>query len=140
MTETEKKALALVNEACKSDFKDLGLTYRNNILDALLLAIERHETDITDLQAEYDEVCKLFEAFRQEVSDAVEDAVALIENEEPYNAVDLLSRFIIAKPDPLVDAWLDAFPGNHIDDAREECAKISAALAARGLEIREKQP
>lgn len=66
-------------------------------------AIEQHETDIADLQAEYDEVCNLFEAFRQEVSDAVEDAVALIENEEPYNAVDLLSRFIIAKPDPLVE-------------------------------------
>lgn len=137
MTETEKKALALVNEACKSDFKDLGLTYRNNILDALLLAIERHETDITDLQAEYDEVCKLFEALRQEVSDAVESRWM---NILAMKCEDVFSRFIISKPDPLVDAWLDAFPGNHIDDAREECAKISAALAARGLEIREKQP
>ena len=77
------------------------------------------------------------EAFKREVSDAVESRWM---NILAMKCEDVFSRFIISKPDPLVDAWLDAFPGNHIDDAREECAKISAALAARGLEIREKQP
>lgn len=77
------------------------------------------------------------EAFRQEVSDAVESRWM---NILAMKCEDVFSRFIIAKPDPLVEAWLEAFPGNHITDAREECAKISAALAARGLEIREKQP
>ena len=76
------------------------------------------------------------EAFKQEVSDAVEEFY----RGNPYEIscyCDDLKRFIIAKPDPMVEAWLEAFPGNHIDDAREECAKISAALAARGLTITE---
>ena len=77
------------------------------------------------------------EAFRQEVSDAVESRWM---NIIAMKCEDVFSRFIIAKPDPLVEAWLEAFPGDRIDDAREECAKISAALSARGLEIREKQP
>lgn len=119
MTEIERKALALVNEACKSDFKDLGLTYRNNILDALLLAIEQHE------------------AFRQEVSDAVEYHWPL-GKAPPYFA-----RFIITKPDPLVEILEDIRSGN-LGYAGETCAQaainLRAALAARGLEITEMKP
>ena len=81
MTETEKKALAMVNEACKSDFKDLGSTYRNNLLDALLRAIEQHE------------------AFRQEVSDAVEGYAGMV-GLDPKR---YFARFILPKPDPLVE-------------------------------------
>ena len=120
MTETEKKALALVNEACKSDFKDLGSTYRNNILDALLLAIEQHE------------------AFRQEVSDAVE-AVFAGYHDAPIPWVVMrrkLEPFIIAKPDPLVEAMADC----GVDRFESWANQLRAALAARGLEIREKQP
>ena len=113
MTDIEQKALALVNDACKSDFKDLGSTYRNNILDALLLAIEQHE------------------AFRQEVSDAVEAYKA--DNPFTYNAF-LLDRFIIAKPDPLVEAWNDMFPrgdcGNCVD-----AEVLRAAIEKRGGKI-----
>ena len=121
MTETEKKALAFLNDVCA----EMGLEKVSSLeLDipgerALVRAIEQHQ------------------AFRQEVSDAVESRWM---NILAMKCEDVFSRFIIAKPDPLVDAWMDAFPGNHIDDAREECAKINAALAARGLEIREKQP
>lgn len=79
------------------------------------------------------------EAFKREVSDAVESCIMRLSKGRDGLTAQTLARFIIAKPDPLVEAWLEAFPGNHIDDAREECAKISAALAARGLEIREKQ-
>jgi len=74
------------------------------------------------------------EAFRQEVSDAVEGFY----RDNPYEIpcyCDDLKRFILAKPDPLVEAWRDAFPGNHIEDARDECAKISAAIEARGGRI-----
>lgn len=71
------------------------------------------------------------EAFKLEVSNAIDSSVLTPETEAH------LSRFIIAKPDPLVEAWLEAFPGNHIEDARDECAKISVALAARGLTITE---
>lgn len=102
MTETEKKALALVNEACKSDFKDLGSTYRNNLLDALCRAIEQHE------------------AFRQEVSNAIVDCGA-----ERY-----LGRFIIAEPDPLVEA-LKAIGASW----PEAIDRFRTALAARGLKI-----
>lgn len=68
------------------------------------------------------------------------------EDDEDYQALKRVLDYMTppggfdlpVKPDPLVEAWLDAFPGNHMDDAREECEKIRAALAKRGLEIREK--
>ena len=118
MPEIERKALGLVAQLQEEDDgRKYSYAYH---FEALCRAIEQHE------------------AFRQEVSDAVEAVKSLWDARDwPSNdKFEALSRFIIAKPDPLVDAWLDAFPGNHIDDAREECAKISAALAARGLEVR----
>ena len=123
MTETEKKALALVNEVCRSDFKDLGGTYRNNLLDALLLAIEQHE------------------AFRQEVSGAVE-AVFAGYHDAPIPWVVMrrkLEPFIIPKPDPLVEALNDLLWA-YDDNGNAMADQLRAALAARGLEIREKQP
>ena len=111
MTDIEKKALALVNEACKSGFKDLGITYRNNILDALLLAIEQHE------------------AFRQEVSDAVEWVVN--STYMPAPSEHKLRRFIIAKPDPLVEAMVECGFG----DSSNAADDIRAALAKRGFKI-----
>jgi hypothetical protein len=72
------------------------------------------------------------EAFKREVSDAVEAAAAVGSSW----VKECLARFIIAKPvDPLVDVWLEAFPGYRVDDARDECAKISEALAKRGGKI-----
>lgn len=115
MTETEKKALALLNEVAK----EMGLEKVSSLeLDmpgerALLRAIEQHE------------------AFRQEVSDAVTGA--------PLNilARDCLQRFIIAKPDPLVEAIREVweYPRNceHLPPQRAQ--ELRAALAARGLQI-----
>lgn len=82
------------------------------------------------LLAEAADAIEQHEAFRQEVSDAVVAAKAYYEV-PMYD----LSAFIIAKPDPLVEAWQIAFPGNHIEDARDECAKISAAIEKRGGKI-----
>ena len=116
MTEIERKALELVNEIEREEiYKDFTSIHKKDIIlnAALHRAIEQHE------------------AFRQEVSDALKGHFI-------GGIPDKVARFIITKPDPLVEAWLDAFPGNHMDDAREECAKICAALAKRGLEIREK--
>lgn len=124
MTDIEKKALALVNEV----FKERGLTLdgstnrtSNSYHEALCRAIEQHE------------------AFKREVSDAVERALYQMRANQLMQAqvAPTLTCFVIPKPDPLVEAWLEAFPGNHIDDARDECAKINAALAARGLTITE---
>jgi hypothetical protein len=82
-----------------------------------------------------------FAAYKQEVSDAVGYAIPLIEtwvgnsDEAGRKAADRLRCFILPKPDPLVEAWQMAFPGNHIEDARDECAKISAAIENCGGKI-----
>lgn len=129
MTETEKKALALVNEVCA----EMGLDKVSSLeLDmpgerALLRAIEQHE------------------AFRQEVSDAVE-AVFAGYHDAPIPWVVMrrkLEPFIIAKPDPLVEVIADykrtKGTGEYATN-KDMAAALRAALAARGLEVREKQP
>ena len=111
MTETKKKALALLNETCA----EMGLDkVRSLELDmpgerALLRAIEQHE------------------AYKQDVSDAVELRFGRRKHE--YGC---LGRFIIPKTDPLVEA-LEA-TGD--DEAEERAWRLRAALAARGLEVR----
>ena len=120
MTDIEKKALALVNEACKSDFKDLGSTYRNNLLDALLRAIEQHE------------------AFRQVVN------CEMLEYRKWCKSVGLqfpllLERFIIAKPDPLVEVLQEISGEGGYDNFDHYAYRLRSALEARDLEIREKQ-
>ena len=84
MTDIEQKALALVNEVRAEDGYTVPITYDWFNTDsfehhAFLRAIEQHE------------------AFRQEVSDAVEDCLG------GRFSRDKLARFIIAKPDPLVE-------------------------------------
>ena len=72
------------------------------------------------------------ESFKREVSDAVEGYTSMV-GLDPKR---YFSRFIIAKPDPLVEALWDAGFAHNKDTADQ----LRAALAARGLEIREKQP
>ena len=122
MTDIEKKALKLLND-CGGDALVI-VRNKNPWVEALCRAIERHE------------------AFRQEVSDVASVcAQHFCENSwtvgDRQDHVDMLSRFIIAKPkpDPLVDIveWLGG------EWTPEEYVKeIRAALDARGLEIREK--
>ena len=113
MTETEKKALALVNEVCA----EMGLDKVSSLeLDmpgerALLRAIEQHE------------------AFRQEVSDAVEHFKRCYPY---YQHVSLFDRFIIAKPDPLEEVMNEMGFGM----SKTASEEFRAALAARGLEVR----
>ena len=112
MTEIEQKALALLNERHSPYQYEAG----DHPVRILASTIEQHE------------------AFKREVSDAVEAYLAHM-SPWPDNS---LRRFILPKPvDPLVEAWLDAFPGNHREDSVEECEKLRAALAKRGLEVRE---
>ena len=84
VTEIERKALALLNEVrAECGLPPYDIVERKLFFDeALCRAIEQHE------------------AFRQEVSDAVEQHKAVMYLEETT-----LDRFIIAKPDPLVEAW-----------------------------------
>ena len=117
MTETiEQKALALVNEVAV-DFRVPpwdSIDRRSFLEDVLCRAIEQHE------------------AFKREVSDAVEKYLG---HQSPWPDTSL-RRFIIAKPDPLVEvmnAWWDA-------DGYASIETFRAALAARGLEIVKKEP
>ena len=111
MTEIEQKALALLNE-CGWGGAHLKRAW-NPRYEALCRAIEQHE------------------AFKREVSDEIAKLGCWPDTVN-------LQRFILPKPvDLLVEAWLDAFPGNHREDSVEECEKIRAALAKRGLEVRE---
>ncbi len=133
MTETEKKALALLNEVRDERGFRLNVEMQREDMaqEALCRAIEQHE------------------AFRQEVSDAVGYAIPLIEtwvgnsDEAGRKAADRLRRFIIAKPDPLVEVIADykrtKGTGEYATN-KDMANAIRAALDARGLEIREKQP
>ena len=107
MTDIEAKALALVNEL---QSEDGAKKYSHHYyFEALCRAIEQHE------------------AFKQEVSDALVDSWY-------HNASGkLLERFIISKPDPLVEVMKEL-----VLTARMTSSDLRAALEARGLEIREK--
>lgn len=122
MTETEKKALALVNEEAGSTswtMTHLSHPYNRILFQALCRAIEQHE------------------AFRQEVSDAVERMLAEVFVPNPW--MHKMRRFIIAKPDPLVEALNEAFPvwASDAPMCLGDADNLRAALATRGLEIRE---
>jgi hypothetical protein len=112
MNEIEKKALALLN----GPLSPYGYLLEDHPVRVLCRAIEAHE------------------AFRQEVSDAVEHYAS----RWPTNArrdifMSQFASFVIAKPDLLVEAlqeWWDA-------DGYASIETFRAALAARGLEIRE---
>jgi hypothetical protein len=127
MTETEKKALALVNEVLAEwgVLKNAVEVPKNSdaFACALLRAIEQHE------------------AYKQEVSDAVEEIAKAWGTADP--AWGYLRRFIIPKPDPLVEVIADykrtKGTGEYATN-KDMAAALRAALDARGLEIREKQP
>jgi hypothetical protein len=118
MTEIERKALELAVEAAGRRMQDYNIMSEENVLrqsiEAHARAIEQHE------------------AFRQEVSDAVEEwSAGHGDDEQVYKN---LTRFIIPQPDPLAEAWIEA-TGNTVG-----MEPLNAALATRGLEIVKKEP
>ena len=72
-----------------------------------------------------------FEAFKREVSDAVEDYCGYVPPDSPSHPI---TRFIIAKPDPLVEALRETY---NDDSSKGDADALRAALAKRGLEVRE---
>lgn len=115
MTDIEQKALAYACECAGRavhhfDRMALDLPLRASII-AHARAIEQHE------------------AFRQEVSDAIVFALKVYGGHR--TALDPLRRFIIAKPDPLVEAmqeWWDA-------DGYANIETFRAAIEKRGGKI-----
>lgn len=129
MTEIEKKALALVSEVLGVR---LSLFERSDshIHEALCRAIEKHEADKAAHAATIEGILKAHEAFKQEVSDAVEHCRACSDPEAWTRVKFELERFIIAKPDPLQDILLEEY--GHVS---ADADAFRAALAKRGLKI-----
>lgn len=123
MTEIEQKALALVNEVRAEwggDWAPRTKPFGHEAFKALIRAIEQHE------------------AFRQEVSDAVEALLDRFLGDSLSQGVVCghLLHFVIRKPDPLAEALKDMDFTTDWD--AEDVKLLRAALAKRGLEIREK--
>jgi hypothetical protein len=126
MTDIEAKALALLNEVRTERGGDSYTHYTRLRRDhddgheALCRAIEQHE------------------AFKQEVSDAVEDYHEACWPEIYFG----FDHFIIPKLDPLVKAYNEALPETAAvhgeKTVRHICGLLRAALDDLGFEIREK--
>lgn len=126
MTPIEQQALALINEIYreKGDVAQgwFQRTLENKYGEAFCRTIERHE------------------AFKREVSDAVEGAVDLLRTGGFELMARDLGRFVIPKADPLVEA-IKACEYATLDAIEPEfAADLRKALADRGLEIVEKKP
>ena len=128
MNEIEKKALALLNECAGQEVYGGWGTFDPNqspCTRALCRAIEQHE------------------AYKQEVSEAAVKATHTMAAGKLVEASGILAAFIIAKPDPLVEVIADykrtKGTGEYATN-KDMANALRAALAARGLEIREKQP
>jgi hypothetical protein len=120
MTDIEAKALALVNEARRERNIPLLFSFSRKFSDeeALCRAIEQHE------------------AFKQEVSDAVE-AYLKWSDECLLARRDGFDRFVIPKPDPLVEVMIEWFSMKGLSN-EDHANNLRAALDALGFEIREK--
>ena len=134
MTEIEKEALALVNEVNEVREFDCGVSIYHvhkakPLRQALCRAIEKHEADKAAHAATIEGILKAHEAYKQEVSDAVEHCRACSDPEAWTRIKFELERFIIAKPDPLADAWIEA-TGNTVG-----MGPLNEALAKRGFKI-----
>ena len=118
MTDIEQKALALAVEAAGRRMQDYNIMAEEN---ALRQSIEAHARAIEQ-----------HEAYRQEVSDAVVAAKAYYEV-PMYD----LSAFIIAKPDPLVEVMLRAWPqyADRMDACSNDANALRAAIEKRGGKI-----
>jgi hypothetical protein len=116
MTDIEQKALALVNEVAGIGCYALCDAHPINLIEALCRAIEQHE------------------AFRQEVSDAVQAYSNAYSSDEAAWAT--LKAFIIPKPKP--DPLVEVVKGVTWYDNEITAKEIRAALDAAGFEIREK--
>ena len=122
MTDINQKALALVNEVSPYKCEEVNLAPHISLCAALRLSVIEHE------------------AFRQEVSDAVENLLGEL-GEYPSNTLRRhLHQFIIPKPkpDPLVKIIGEINDGPYIETKAEYADRIRTALDALGFEIREK--
>ena len=81
-------------------------------------------------------VIEQHEAFKREVSDAVEGYASMV-GLDPKR---YFARFILPKPDPLVEVLQEISGEGGYDNFEHYAYRLRSALEARDLEIREKQP
>lgn len=129
MTEIEKQALALVNEARAEAGRwsvEVSAVRGHSIFKALCRALEQKAA----IQAEFDQ-------HKRDVSDAVEAILNCTNINKRYGACLALNRFIMPKPrpDPLVEALREVVGDGYT--LTEEAKALRAALASRGLKIAE---
>lgn len=112
MTDTEAKALALVNEYRRAGgyrlAERIASTDQDDWYCAAKLAIEREEATEARYAAELREQAERFDAFRREVSDEI---VKYLMGAHPQN----LAPFVLPAPDPL-KSWLhkSGYEGNSV--------------------------
>ena len=127
MTDIEQKALALMNEVRKERYYSIlsgdSIDRIHHEHEALCRAIEQHE------------------AFRQEVSDAVQSWVdGGIDRSAYLWFRKNLEQFIIPapKPDPLVDVLLEMDLSSDIEEGQHDAKWLRIKLDKLGFEIKEK--
>ena len=138
MTDTEAKALALVNDVFMERCLNLD-TYtnraKNSYHEALCRAIERLEATEARHAAELREQAERFsEAARSALAEA--SKANTYANERAAIIGPILAPFIIVKPDPLVEALNDMKDGRAGPTTESYASCLHAALAARGYEVR----
>lgn len=123
MTDIEQKALALVNEVRDERGFRLNVEMQREDMaqEALCRAIEQHE------------------AFRQEVSDAVENNLTAFAEgtdwtPEKRAAYEALAALIVAKSDPLVEVMNDLLWA-YDDNGNAMADQLRAAIEKRGGKI-----
>ena len=121
MTEAEKKALEQAVAAAGRRMQDYAIMAEENVLRQSIVAhartIEQHE------------------AFKREVSDALSVYQKADGVEERSLIWDALTRFIIAKPDPLVEVLQEISGEGGYDNFDHYAYRLRSALEARGLEV-----
>lgn len=139
MTDTEAKALALVNDTARAMEGLLTLHPVDHVYyrelpkmdvfaNALCRVIEREASTEARHAAELREQAERFDAFRQEVSNEI---VKYLMGAHPQN----LAPFILPAPDPLVEVLKEEV-SHHAGLHEELAGRVHAAMQARGYEWR----
>ena len=137
MTYISEKALALVNfERGRLQQPPLKYPPAGEVFSVLCRVMEQHEAYSAELNALHEAQKQEYSDFRQLVSDVVEQAF-LLDLRGTEDAYKKLLRFIIAKPDPLVEV-IEKCAGRTYPTTEDAAKEFRAALEARGLEIKEK--
>lgn len=126
MPTIEERALALVNEVRKERgltpwYEGRGSREDSSLLEAFCRTLETLDATLAE-----------FEAFKREVSDAVEDYYGEYRKDLMHP---LLRRFILPKPvDPLVEAVREAMDADN-ETTVQFTNDLRASLAKRGLKL-----